>query len=233
MKFYCYLTKLGTADKSNSLYPKPRIRQESPNTLRKVRHGPPPFPSVCFHHLCPIREQTISSWVLKRIPGYCQLSKEWYLPWSQHPWNKAHLLCNETGSKAHSLSWKCQHFWCLQKVNFEDLCCPDVSAWHGQHVADIATFGVFFTSYVVLCDVDCWHVSKYCIIQTFEFPCREKTQQQPDTNTESGNNKMIICSDGETTTRRRSSLQVPIKRVSIIGMYKWLHSTQLIYWEKG
>ncbi len=44
------------------------------------------------------------------------------------------------------LSWKCRHFGCLQKVNFEDMsaCCPNVSACHGQHVADIATFDVFF-----------------------------------------------------------------------------------------
>jgi hypothetical protein len=52
-----------------------------------------------------------------------------------------------------NLSWKCQHFGCLQKVNFEDmsLCCPNVSAQHGQHGANIATVDVFFTSYVVLC----------------------------------------------------------------------------------
>ena len=38
------------------------------------------------------------------------------------------------------------------KVNFEDifLCHPDVSARHGQHVANIATFDVFFH---VICHV--------------------------------------------------------------------------------
>jgi hypothetical protein len=46
-------------------------------------------------------------------------------------------------------------FLMSSKVNFEDifLCHPDVSARHGQHVANIATFVVFFTSYVESC---CW-----------------------------------------------------------------------------
>jgi hypothetical protein len=32
-----------------------------------------------------------------------------------------------------NLSWKCRHFGCLQKVNFEDMssCRPDMSARHG------------------------------------------------------------------------------------------------------
>ncbi len=58
----------------------------------------------------------------------------------------------------------------------------------------------------------------------------KKPRQQPDANSENGNNKMIICRGGETTTRRQSSLQVLTKRVSIIAMYKWPPSKQLIYW---
>ncbi len=61
---------------------------------------PPPFPPVCIHRVCPIQEQTTPPQVLKRIPRYRQFSKERYLPWSQHQWYKAHLLCNEMGSKA-------------------------------------------------------------------------------------------------------------------------------------
>jgi hypothetical protein len=56
------------------------------------------------------------------------------------------------------LSWKCQHFGCLQKVNFEDmsLCHPDKSARHGRHFANIATFDWFFhvIYYVVLLIAD-------------------------------------------------------------------------------
>jgi hypothetical protein len=58
-----------------------------------------------------------------------------------------------SGSSSGSLSWKCWHFGCLQKHNFEDmsLCCPDVSAQHGQYIANIATFDVFF--HVICCVV--------------------------------------------------------------------------------
>jgi hypothetical protein len=51
------------------------------------------------------------------------------------------------------LNWKCQHFQCLQRVNFEDisLCRPDVSAQHGQHFANMATFGVSFSCHILCC----------------------------------------------------------------------------------
>ncbi len=45
------------------------------------------------------------------------------------------------------LSWKCQHFRCEDM----SLCRPDLSAWHGRHVANIETFDGFFC--VICCVV--------------------------------------------------------------------------------
>ncbi len=89
-KFYCYLTTLDTVDKRNSQYPKPRSWQKARTPCaRRNMDLPLPFPSVCFHCICLIQKQNTSSQVLEKIPRYCQLSKEWYLPLSQHWWNKA------------------------------------------------------------------------------------------------------------------------------------------------
>ncbi len=65
----------------------------------------------------------------------------WDFLWDKHP--NFHQLVWHAPLK---LSWKCQHF---------PLFCPNMSARHGQHVANIATFGGFFTSYVVSCVIDC------------------------------------------------------------------------------
>ncbi len=78
-----------------------------------------------------------------------------------------------------ALSWKCQHFGCLQKVNFEDMsmCHPDMSARHGRHVANVTTFDGFF-SYHMLCHVvDCQHVSNATTSQHGRGATREAAVQ--------------------------------------------------------
>ncbi len=59
-----------------------------------------------------------------------------------------------------ALSWKCWHFWFLQKLILKTslLCHPNVSAKHGQHVANIVTLSAFFSRHMSCRVFDCRHV---------------------------------------------------------------------------